>query len=62
MIAFHRFLISTAIVFCGIFALWSYLAYDAGRGKGLLVLSVAFAAAGAGLAYYLVNLKRFLKM
>ena len=60
MIAFHRFLIGTAILFCAIFAVWSIVAYRADGGAVPLALGIGFAAAGAGLGYYLKNLGRFL--
>ena len=60
MITFHRFLITTAIIFCVVFATWSVTAYQRDGGGGALALAVAFGAAAIGLAYYLKNLKRFL--
>ncbi|MBI4502202.1 MAG: hypothetical protein HY700_13705 [Gemmatimonadetes bacterium] len=60
MIAFHRFLIGTAIIFCAVFAIWAIVAYRADGGVLPLVLGVTFALAGAGLGYYLKNLRRFL--
>ena len=60
MIAFHRVLIGTAIVFCAVFALWSIVAFRSSGGALPLVLGVTFALAAAGLSYYLKNLRRFL--
>jgi len=60
MIAFHRILIGTAILFCAGFALWAILAFRADGGAEPLVLGVTFALAAAGLSYYLKNLRRFL--
>jgi hypothetical protein len=60
MIAFHRLLIGTAILFCAIFAVWSLVAFRSSGGALPLVLGVTFALAAAGLAYYLKNLRRFL--
>ena len=60
MITFHRFLITTAIIFCVVFAAWSATAYQRNGGAGTLALGVAFAAAAIALGYYLKNLKRFL--
>jgi hypothetical protein len=60
MIAFHRFLIGTAIVFCAVFSVWAIVAFRAEGGTLPLVLGVTFALAAAGLAYYLKNLRRFL--
>ncbi|MBI4420021.1 MAG: hypothetical protein HY560_04280 [Gemmatimonadetes bacterium] len=60
MIAFHRFLIGTAILFCGGFAIWAILAFRAEGGVVPLVLGVVFALAAFGLGYYLKHLRRFL--
>ena len=60
MIAFHRFLIGTAILFCAGFALWALSAFRADGGALSLALAVAFALATGALAYYLKNLRRFL--
>lgn len=60
MIAFHRFLITTAIIFCLGLAIWMI---DAFRGDGamtFLVLGVSFGLAAIGLGYYLKHLDRFL--
>jgi len=61
MIAFHRFLIGTAIVFCGGFTLWAYAVYQRGGGTTFQVLSACFGTATVGLCYYLMNLRRFLR-
>ena len=60
MIAFHRFLIATAILFCGGFAVWSIVAFRADGGLLPLGLGVTFALAAGLLTYYLKNLRRFL--
>jgi hypothetical protein len=60
MIAFHRFLIGTAIAFFAVFAWWSIDAYRDGGSVLLLLLGVLSALVAAGLGYYLKNLKRFL--
>ena len=60
MIAFHRLLIGTAIVFCGGFAVWAIVAFQANGGALPLVLGVTFALAAVALSYYLKNLRRFL--
>ena len=62
MIALHRFLIASAILFCLGFAVWSLLAFEANGSIGTLVLGVVFLLAAIGLGYYLNNLGRFLKM
>jgi divalent metal cation (Fe/Co/Zn/Cd) transporter len=60
MIPFHRLLISTAIVFCAGFAVWSGWAYLQSRNVGALAGAIVFVAATVALVYYLRNLKRFL--
>lgn len=60
MITFHRFLIATAIIFCAGFSFWTLLTFDLSSGLGPLILGLFFAAAAAGLGYYLKNLRRFL--
>jgi len=60
MIPFHRFLITTAILFCVGFAAWAFVAYRAGGAAADLGFAVAFALAGVALGYYLKNLNRFL--
>ena len=60
MIPFHRFLISTAIIFCLGFAGWAFAAYrSSGDGRNL-AFAVGFAIAGGLLGYYLRHLNRFL--
>ena len=60
LIAFHRFLIATGIAFCFGFAIWELMTWWVGRTQGALVLGVVFLALGAGLAFYLSRLRRFL--
>jgi hypothetical protein len=60
MIFFHRFLITTAILFSIGFAAWAYLQFREGGSTTQLVLAVVFAVIAVGLAVYLKNLKRFL--
>jgi hypothetical protein len=60
MIAFHRFLIGTAIIFCAGLGIWMLSTYWGNGNVVLLVLGVSFALAALGLSYYLRNLNRFL--
>ena len=60
LIAFHRFLIACAILFCGGFSAWEFRAYAAGGGTGALVLGAVFVLLTLGLTYYLWRLKQFL--
>jgi hypothetical protein len=53
MIPFHRLLITVGILFCAGFALWALW-------RGSMTLGLGFLALGAGLAYYLRHLKRFI--
>jgi hypothetical protein len=53
MIPFHRLLISAGIAFCAGFALWALW-------RGEMALGIGFLVLGAGLAYYLRHLKRFI--
>lgn len=53
-------LITTAIVFCAGFAVWSLGHYFAFRRPDMLALAVTFAVLTAALSYYLRHLKRFL--
>ena len=61
MINFHRALIATAILFCAGFALWSGAAFSRGEGAVNLALAMSFGLATLALAYYLKNLRRFLR-
>ena len=60
LIAFHRFLIGSAIVFCGGFAGWEFRAYSASGETGTLVMGVVFVFLTLGLVFYLWRLRRFL--
>lgn len=60
LIGFHRFLISTAILFCGGFAIWEFLSFAATGSTPTLILGIFFGLAAGGLGYYLANLARFL--
>jgi hypothetical protein len=60
MVAFHRLLITTAIVFCAGFAVWGWREYQATQTTWALASSIAFAVFAVGLAAYLANLRKFL--
>ncbi len=60
MIGFHRFLISAAIVFCIMIAVWLVTADGGDGGVGRTILAVSFGVAALGLGYYLRHLNRFL--
>ncbi len=60
LIAFHRVLITTGILFSGGFSAWQIRQF-VGGGTGLqLALGTVFALAALGLLWYLLNLERFL--
>ncbi len=60
IIGFHRFLISTAILFCAGFAAWEFARFAGDGGTPALVLGIGFAVGTVLLTYYLINLARFL--
>ncbi len=60
LIAFHRFLIVTAIVFCFGFALWEFSGAGTGGGFAAALLGSVFTLLGLGLVVYLRRLARFL--
>ena len=60
LIAFHRFLIAAAILFCLGFGSWEFLAAREGGGAGALALALIFILLGIALIVYLVHLGRFL--
>ena len=60
MIAFHRVLISTAIVFCAFFAVWGWREYQHTGTAWSLASAVAFAVFAIGFAIYLALLRRIL--
>ncbi len=60
IITFHRFLISTAIAFCALFAGWEFVRFSRGGGTLELTLGVTFSVLALALVYYLINLRRFL--
>jgi hypothetical protein len=60
MIIFHRFLITTAILFCAGFSGWALNTFRSEGGTTQLVLGLSFGLAAIALGYYLKNLNRFL--
>ena len=60
LVAFHRFLISTGILFCAAFAVWEFRAFSTSGGTLSLVLGITFAILAVGLTLYLRRLNRFL--
>ena len=63
LIAFHRALILTAILFCLGYAWWELSAYlDGAAGTGAVALAAVFALLAIGLTGYLVRLSSILKL
>ncbi len=60
MINFHKVLISTAIVFCFGFAIWSSWVFAGTNEPWAAASAVGFGLATLGFGVYLRNLKRFL--
>lgn len=60
LIAFHRVLITTGILFSGGFAAWEIDRFAAGGGGLHLLLGAVFGLAALGLIWYLLHLERFL--
>ncbi|MDT8369282.1 MAG: hypothetical protein RQ745_08750 [Longimicrobiales bacterium] len=60
LLAFHRFLIATAILFCGGYAVREITAALRGAGTGALVVGAVFALLTVALVVYLVRLRHFL--
>ena len=62
LIAFHKFLISTAIVFCFVFAIRQLSEFKASGDGVSLLTAIAFGIASAALAVYLRHLRRVLRI
>ncbi len=60
LIAFHRLLIATGILFCFGFAAWELVYWWVVGGWQSLLLGLTFVAFGLLLSYYLSRLERFL--
>jgi hypothetical protein len=60
MIIFHRFLISTAILFCAGFSYWSASAYRTSGSTSQLALAIVFGILTIALGVYLKYLRRIL--
>ena len=62
LIGFHRFLITTAILFCAGYSGYEFWAWGRDGGTGAMVQGIVFAVLTVGLVAYLVRLNRFLGM
>ena len=59
LIAFHRVLIGSAILFCFGFAVWELMHFWVAGGTGTLVLGLVFVVLGVLLSVYLARLRRY---
>ncbi len=62
LIAFHRFLISAAILFCLGFSVRQFSEFQALGGGWPLTLAIVFGVAAVALGYYLMHLRDFLRL
>lgn len=60
LVAFHRLLIGSAVLFCAGFGLWQGVAFLRGAGLVSLAVAAGFLAAAVALGWYLARLDRFL--
>ena len=60
IVAFHRVLITAALVFCALFAWWELARYQDDGEDLRLALGIVFAFLAVALAVYLALLNRFL--
>ncbi len=60
LVGFHRFLIATAILFCGGYAARELTAAVRDGGTGTFVIGAVFAVLTVALVVYLARLRRFL--
>lgn len=59
LIAFHRFLIASAILFCFGYAAWELVHFWVAGGSGSLALGLVFGVLGVLLTIYLARLRRY---
>ena len=62
LIAFHKFLITTAIFFCLVFSVRQFSEFRATGDSATLVIAIAFGIATLALGYYLKHLSGILKI
>lgn len=60
LISFHKILIAIAILFCGGYAGFEFVAFARTGSTGALALGGVFCLLAAGLGYYLWRLNHFL--
>jgi hypothetical protein len=62
LVAFHKFLISTAIIFCLGFAFRQLSDFQVTGDRSTLIVAVAFGAAAIALGFYLRHLRDILRI
>lgn len=62
LIVFHRLLVSTSILFCGVMVWFQAIRWKNGGGFEALAVGAAFVVVAVALCWYLLNLKRFVKL
>ena len=60
LISFHRFLITTAIFFCGGYAFWEFAQFNRSGAIGSLAQGILFSAFAVGLTVYFNRMASFL--
>lgn len=60
LISFHRFLITTAIFFCGGYALWEFAQFNRSGAIGSLVQGIVFSVLALALTFYFNRMAGFL--
>ena len=60
LIAFHRVLIATGILFCFGYAAWEMALWWVTRRGGALAMGIVFLLLAVGLCVYLARLRKFL--
>ena len=60
LISFHRFLITTAIFFCGGYAIWEFVRFSRSGAMGHMALGVTFTVLALLLIAYFNRMASFL--
>jgi hypothetical protein len=62
LLVFHRILVATAIAFCGVMVWFELTRYRKEGSASALLVGVVCVAVAVALAWYLKNLRRFVKL